>query len=136
MSCSYSFFCRLAFKKFCRSPPLKCHTGKVLFLLPPYFDRTYLLMIDGNSLLYGISIGKSLLCVNNNILNWHKMLRLISVAILSTLLAIVLKTAFTHLTDGNVRFFDQNFFKISNSLSLDLHTTNLLDPISQHPRKK
>ena len=50
--------------------------------------------------------------------------------------AIVLKTAFTHLTDGNVRFFDQNFFKISNSLSLDLHTMNLLDPISQHPRRK
>ena len=37
----------------------------------------------------------------------------------------------THEIARILRFFDQNFFKISNRLSLDLHTTNLLDPISQ-----
>ncbi|MBW1862048.1 MAG: hypothetical protein JRJ02_06705 [Deltaproteobacteria bacterium] len=46
--------------------------------------------IDKNSLFDGLSIGMILLCVNNNHLYQHNMLRLISVYILSTLLAKVL----------------------------------------------
>jgi len=102
MSSSDSFCYGLAFKNFARSSPFKCHTGKVLFLLPPYLDRTYLLMIDGNSLLYGVSIGKSLFCVNYNI--FGGICNKQRAEVFFALLAISLKTSFTHHTNGSVSF--------------------------------
>jgi len=60
---------------------------------------------DKNLLLDGISRGKCLVRVANNILKWHNMLRLIATTILSTLFAIIRGHTWRNFTSTQIWYY-------------------------------